>query len=123
VSDNNIKDMQPGPDMDRAIAVNIFGLKIDKHRDGWVQIGNLSTYPKRYSTDTAVAWEVLEKFPLVMVMRVEIFEGNITVEVTIYPDSDSEKSYTGSASTLPLAACRAALLAMNGGEGNEPNEG
>lgn len=67
---------------------------------------------KSYSTDITSAWEVLEKYPLSMIERVEIFEGHTTVNVTIFPDPDKGWSVFASAITLPEAATKAALLAV-----------
>lgn len=48
-------------ELDIAVAVEIFGHKRDRYRYGWVELGNLSTYPKRYSRDISAAYEVEEK--------------------------------------------------------------
>lgn len=43
-----------GMELNKAVAVNIFGYRPDEYRDGWVR--------KRYSEDMSAAWEVEEAF-------------------------------------------------------------
>lgn len=67
-----------------------------------------------YSEDTSAAWEVLSRFPIIRVERVEVFEGNVTVSVSIYSSTEGTDPVTVSAKTLEEAACKAALLAVMG---------
>ncbi|WP_010501351.1 hypothetical protein [Paenibacillus elgii] len=69
-----------------------------------------------FSSNIVAAWEVVEKFPLSIIERTEIFVGEVTYTITIYPRSDSDAFYTESSREFPHAVAMAALLALRGGE-------
>lgn len=107
--------MESGRDLDKLIAEKIFGREFESFPMGdCFYDGNGWVMADRYSTDISAVWEVVEKFPLSMIERVEVFVGNITVNVTLYPSTESEKSYTASSNSFGLSTCRAALLAVLG---------
>ena len=78
-----------GPALDALIAKNVMGIQPTGR-------------PSRYSTDIAVAWQVLQQFPDWSLFR---FSSTNNYVVDIYPDVEA------SADTAPLAVCRAALQA------------
>lgn len=110
--------MEAGPEMDELVAVMIMGYESSKVRNGWVELGNFATYPKRYSTDIAAAWEVVEK------VREKGWGMAIVNAFSQEPDGpgygchlrNGMKTHTGYAETAPLAICRAALLTTIQGE-------
>ncbi|WP_340389520.1 hypothetical protein [Paenibacillus sp. FSL E2-0151] len=98
---------KPGDHLDLLVAINVMGFEPSNQRSGWVRIGALATYPKRYSTDISAAWEVLNKM---------IYFG-MEVNVGFYEKWDCALDYNGTnwceqAETAPEAICKAALLAV-----------
>lgn len=65
----------------------------------------------KYSTNISSAWEIAEQYPIATVERVEIFEGNIEVKVTLWEGFDYREPVEATAKTVPEAICKAALLA------------
>lgn len=100
--------MKPGEHLDRIVALRVMGYEESKMMDGWVRLGALATYPKRYSTDISAAWEVVEKIPVDIIHPYAGFRltklGN---SVTVSFDGTEV-----SAKTAPEAICKAALLAV-----------
>lgn len=64
------------------------------------------------SEDIDAAWELIEKFPVVNISRVEIYEGNHHFEVEIYPVANGEEPVRVEAKTAQEAICKCALLAV-----------
>lgn len=124
-----IKDMQPGPEMDAIIMQTIFKASKKYHgeKECWYAYDENSEPEYEWccynspSTQIPAAMEVLEQFPVYIIERIEVYEGHKSYTVKIYPDANIELSVRASASDLPLAASHAALLAMNGGERLESN--
>lgn len=70
-----------------------------------------------WATDMSAAWEVVSKFPMFEVTRIEYFEGNITHEAKVWIDlEEGTVPHEISAKTAPEAICKAALIAVMGGE-------
>lgn len=109
--------MDAGENLDRLIAEKVMNWYITQGeysgKEYWNDENDYSPYSVKDfkpSTDISAAWEVLEKFPIMMIERVEVFVGNVKVNATVYPTVENDKSYTAAASNVPLAICRAALL-------------
>lgn len=100
--------MEPGDKLDEWVALKIMGFEKSNLRDGWVRVGALATYPKRYSKDISAAWEVLNK----------MIEKGAEVNVGFYEQWDCSIDYPidcnwrETAKTAPEAICKAALLAV-----------
>ena len=130
--------MDPGYEMDVLIATKIMGIKfpaveemkteayeqwkIQAHCrhflmgfEAWIENGEFKYRykTKLYSTMISAAWEVVEKFPLVDLSRIEFIEGEVTYEAKFWNDfAEGTEPYELSAKTAPLAICRCALLAV-----------
>lgn len=65
-----------------------------------------------YVENISAAWEIAERYPIATVERVEIFEGNIEVKVTLWEGFDYREPIEATAKTVPEAICKAALLAV-----------
>ncbi|MHA7967713.1 BC1872 family protein [Paenibacillus sp. CAU 1782] len=118
LTEQQIRDMDPGRELDRLIATQIMGCEIDERIDIYFQGKKWSPIPE-YSTDISAAWEVVEKCNEVKVKRYETMGGHcyfckIEVEST---EGWDEVIETGD--TAPEAICKAALIAhMRGGSGD-----
>ena len=114
--DNNIKDRQPGDELDNAIGKHLFGLKIVKMPRGYVFYNGRS-------------WQVVPPYSITwngMQMVVEEMDKR-KWDFTLFVHSGKNRAEFGRCisierATAPHAVCLAALtaLAMNGGEQNGP---
>lgn len=120
-----IMSMAPGPEMGRMVAEKVMGWTLvttegcTSHKSWKSQHGKIkySEFLFNPSTDIATAWEVLEKFPIVNLSRIEIFEGHIHHAVEIFADENANEPVRVEAVTAPEAICKAALIAtLEGGE-------
>lgn len=128
-----ILGMKPGPEMNALIARHVFNLEVYMTNEEWMKAGmphiqywdNNLRYPAywndeyeqglcidTYSEDLPAAWEVVEKFPIVNISRVEVFVGNYHHAVEIYPSVETNEPSRVEAKTAPEAICKAALLAI-----------
>lgn len=106
--------MEAGKELDALVAERVFGLKLRNLTDtscelwrapGWIECGPCSAY----STKIAAAWQVVEK------MR----ERNLFLDIHAYPEyyevmvmgSDGNCMSSMLEDTVPLAICKAALIA------------
>lgn len=100
-------------ELDVLVQKNVFKSEVFEIPAGWAYKTDESwNFIPYYSSSISAAWEVMEKFPISVVKRVEVFVGNVTVNVTLYPSTGSCKDYTASSNSFALSACRAALLAV-----------
>ncbi|MBP1999738.1 hypothetical protein J2Z69_000757 [Paenibacillus shirakamiensis] len=104
--------LEPGRELNRLVALKVMGYEQSRFQVGYVRKGAYATYPKHYSSDISAAWEVVERFPIVNLSRIEIFEGNYHHAVEIYADSETNEPSMVEAHTAPEAICKAALLAV-----------
>jgi len=108
---DQILAMEPGRELDTAIALHIMGYEKSRMQSGFVRKGNCAALPKPYSTDIAAAWEVAEKMHA---------DGRYNLALEWYTQEKEwgadfdEWGVTSQccAKTAPLAICRAALLAV-----------
>jgi hypothetical protein len=70
-----------------------------------------STDPPPYSTDIAAAWEVVDKFPIVGVNKIQDNKRGLQYRECIIRNTNGIKFHS-TASTAPLAICLAALEAV-----------
>ncbi|MBU7319007.1 BC1872 family protein [Paenibacillus oleatilyticus] len=131
MNEQQVRDMKPGRELDALVAKAMgwtnfspidpncdHAVGVDGYRRNFAldpSDGKQKPFPL-YSTDISAAWEVVEKFPLSIIERTEIFVGEVTYTITIYPRSDSDAFYTESSREFPHAVCLAALLALRGEE-------
>lgn len=120
-----ILGIEPGPELDRPIAERVMGWKegYEFVCDSWglLYYANFGLERKRPwspSTDIAAAWEVVNelvsKYSFELCSYIDILD-NTRVQWLV--DFVSTKTiYRVVAPTVPLAVCRAALLAVMGGE-------
>lgn len=117
----NINELQAGPELDDLVAERACGFVIDRFTfeyDGmfkkcrvWVDNEGKKHNPKPYSTDIAAAWEVVEKMrELGWWIGIETVRGGDEWSVQM---GSRRELISG---PLPLCVCRAALLAVGGGE-------
>lgn len=106
-----IEQMKSGSQLDTIVAVHIFGYKEDKHRGGWVQLGNLSTYPKRFSTKIEEAWAIVEELRGSH-LYVDIRTCSDFYEVWVTKYATGTVTATVVNPNLPEAICKAALLSV-----------
>jgi hypothetical protein len=110
-----------GVELDREIERRIFGRKTERltslgHRAGNIVIGETHIAVPAYSTDMAAAWEIVEHL-MVWADRGYTFgsgtwpDGRRYHTARFFPRGYS-RAWLGDADTLPLAICRAALLAV-----------
>lgn len=92
--------MEPGQILDYYVAEKV--------------MGGVPWGPFQPSTEISDAWKVLEKFPLVQIEYVEIFEGNKSATVRVWSlGSDiGNDGIAVSARTAAEAICKGALLAV-----------
>jgi len=131
---DEILKMEAGPELDKLVETEVMGIILDPKRCpicGWrygfpgCQPGNCSMRPapkhrydeaRKYSTDIAAAWEVVNK------LHPENSFGNDTFEINRLKYKDGRSgwcvAFAGEgvenyalAPTAPLAICKAALLA------------
>jgi hypothetical protein len=123
---DEIENTPAGKEMDALIAREIFGMTIDKTFKGeWVvnpsyYVGSLGESrargwaPKPYSTDIAAAWQVweklveMERYPTLHQGPDENDDSNTYAYIELVNPAD----INAWADTVPLAICRAALLAV-----------
>lgn len=105
--------MEPGREMDAWVAKHV---RFPRHTN---PIEEVKGWCKNYSTDMAAAWEIAELYPIAKVERVEIFVGNTEVTVMLWEGFDHIDAIETTAKTAQEAICKAALLAVIGGSGNE----
>lgn len=98
-----ILTMKPGRVLDMRVAQFVIG-------GSWID-----DVPD-FSTRLSAAWEVVEKFPIIKITRVEIFEGNYYHAVEISANTETDSPLRVEAKTAPEAICKAALLAVLGEE-------
>jgi hypothetical protein len=110
VTREEILAMDPGHELDELIAIHVMGYEKSRMQDGWVRIGALATYPKRYSTDISAAWEVVEKFDEITIRRYETIGNESRFVCRIQVNHHTQ--VTNCAKTAPEAICKAALLAV-----------
>jgi len=119
-----VLEMDPGEELDDLIVRKVMRwdakskLCGEEYEDYWHD-GNRYTCECALfnpSKDISAAWEVLSRFPVSTMERVEVIEGRTTVHITLWPSADTENKYsaTASANTFELAVCRASLLAVMG---------
>ncbi|OUS72999.1 hypothetical protein B1748_23610 [Paenibacillus sp. MY03] len=129
ITEQQIRDMEPGRELDDAIRLMLGWTKFREKEDGtfacWVTPeGKKWTYPSsgslpRYSTDVSAAWEVVEKFNIVNIEFVEWFVGNKSVQCKIIESvapTEEEITTEATGKTAPEAICKAALIAHLRGE-------
>ena len=103
--------MKPGEHLDRVVALRVMGYEESKTMKGWVRMGALATYPKRYSTDISVAWELVHKLKIAIIPQ----SPSAPTELSYYSEYENEpyvKKIHVFAETAPEAICKAALLAV-----------
>jgi hypothetical protein len=100
--------MVPGEKLNKLVAVKLMGYQLDKHRNGWVKLGDFSTYPKQYSKDISAAWEVIRKLREDNWWIVLNSEGE-KWSALFYWDPH-QQAYECEADEAPEAICKAALL-------------
>jgi len=123
---DNIDEMEAGTELDALVAERVIGAKCHCDRNTMTcPIHGWSHWAKHYSTDIAVAWEVVEK------MAVLDWDAEISL-CSKLPSDDHERWYCGFqrgddnapwrpdfkfgqdwALTAPLAICRSALKAIS----------
>jgi hypothetical protein len=92
-----ILQLEAGPDLDRLVARKVMG----KRKPRWSPSANITS-----------AWEVVERL-LELDFGVEVYgERGFLWKVAVYDKTG--RCWRGSADTVPLAICRAALLAVLG---------
>lgn len=101
--------MKPGERLDRVVALRVMGYEESKTMKGWVRMGALATYPKRYSTDISAAWEVVRRISKDYGVNVYEEDG-APCECTLvrYPETVAVVG----GSSAPEVICKAALLAV-----------
>lgn len=108
-------DMPEGLELDELIATKVMGYEKDNMRDGWVRIGALSTYPKKYSTDWNDMRLVVEE------MRRRnwqiVLNDDLDKWTAIFFWDPNGESYECKEDTAPHAVCLAALSALAALEG------
>jgi len=111
-----------GRQMDAWIAEYVMGWKITVYSDGHIAFEDGSPYGRhevhfKPSTNIAVAWEVVEKFAHRAINKTAAEMGFSAFGLTAYPSGGWECRIGGLKDspvekTVPLAICRAALLAV-----------
>jgi hypothetical protein len=106
---NEILNMPAGREMDELIRLEILDLEVFTTPEGkLLGEGTFQEIP-HYSTDIAAAWEVVEK------MRINDWEFYLEWENQPWALFENDKCMLdkcAEAITVPLAICRAALLAV-----------
>lgn len=93
--------MKPGRELDLLIAEKIIG---------WGKYEALNYIPNKYSTDIAAAWEIAKKINDCLHLKEHGAKGNWEAYFCGYQISKVD------ADTAPEAICKAALLAVIGGD-------
>lgn len=118
-----ILGMEAGPELDRLVAEQIMGWEEGRNFSMWpeqgvhISVGDGIGFFWRPSTDITAAWEVMTKL-CELGMVPEVYGMWLTKKknewyiVLWYSVEDLTAAARAKASTLPLAICRAALLAM-----------
>jgi len=119
-----ILKMEAGPELDRLVAEQIMGWREGQDTlklQGGVGILGEKAIP-RYSTDIAAAMEVIERL-LEKRLRVSMYspwgdrnEPHAIPEWTVFVLSNHGLGIEMEGETLPLAICRAALIALEQSE-------
>lgn len=105
--------LEPGWKLDRLVSLKIMGYEESKTNDGWVRMGALATYPKRYSSDISAAWEVVEKMYSWGGCDIGCYgKGGSGKWITVSTRTFSAGDVRVTAHTAPEAICKAALLAV-----------
>ncbi len=111
---DEILAMKPGRELDSLVAEKVMGYTTYgqfRDKDG------VRVMIDRYSTDIAAAWEVAEKMTsLFWEMNLDTGSKSNTTKVEFYRTFD-QTFHVVVANTAPEAICKAALLALEGGEG------
>jgi hypothetical protein len=106
--------MRPGKEFDAWIALKVFGMT-----------RSMYLHPKEYSTDISASWEVVEK-----VCSDDYYNWSFGMEYSTvidwvvdftprrnHPKAREYPAYQATASTAPMAICKAALMVLaNEGE-------
>lgn len=115
--------MESGVKLDYLVATKVMGYQPDKHRDGWVRLGELSMYPKRYSTDISEAWKVIEVMKKRYFSEIAMCQldngawGWMARFILAEGEPYWTKGYRAVAETAPEAICKAASMAALEEEG------
>lgn len=124
----NIDTIDPGPDLDRLIAEKVIGWKqsrIEPLAPGEIRLGAGSvniigeaweSTPPEYSTDIALAWEVVDNMKDNYEFHIENDQGEQyewMVTIMSLVDGSFGNRVCAEAETAPLAICRAALKAVS----------
>ena len=99
VTRDEILNMKAGPEMNALVAEVVMGWK---HVN--VPLPGINTSPPFFSTDIDAAWVLLEQFTD---FDIEKAGGNYRVTINVFAQADAQR--------VPLAICRAALLARGNG--------
>lgn len=115
ITDEQILNLPPGRDLDSHIALRVMGFKQITIVGKYYFTDPIDTQLKSYSTDIAAAWEVLQ----------HLKNKGAEINVGFFEQWDCSIDYPigcnwrSEAETAPEAICKAALLAVIGGSGNE----
>jgi len=107
--------LEPGPKLDRLVAERVMGWEFDLLRDAWFKDGEGEIWAENWhpSTDIAAAWKVVkalrEKGSVIDILSCP---EDFTVKIWNENESEGLSIAKASAEQMPLAICRAALLAM-----------
>jgi hypothetical protein len=114
--------MEPGDELDKLVAMKIMGFEQSNMRDGWVRVGALATYPKRYSTDISAAMEVVDKLDdgrhEIEMLKAPYYDDVWIVKIAEFEDVCDENGMyrtfevQAESKSLPEAIAKAALLAV-----------
>ena len=111
----NYDDMPAGRELDALVAEKVMGQETTEWTDGLGGTGVTFFAPvEPYSTDIAAAWEVAEKLIQTLGIAVEQPFHDGIWRCTIF--GLWPKKWVCHGETAPLAICRAALKAVEGGD-------
>ncbi|KPV60742.1 hypothetical protein QJ48_04260 [Paenibacillus sp. A3] len=136
MNEQQIRDMKPGPEMDRLIAKTLYNARpcgLEGREDMFIIIGDFGPndarpflggwYDRHWSTTEEKAWESIPKYSIDISAAWEIFVKFDMPILKKWFDQDDTDWYTCrigtiiiSARTAPEAICKAALLAIGGAE-------
>ncbi len=115
-TEQQIRDMKPGPDMDILLEVELFGkVRGGVGRLGLVGDGRYFSYPQQLSR----TWEGMGRVVEEMQRRGWSFQMQSRPEGYFMAFHDGTDTYVAYASSAPHAVAMAALLALRGGESDE----
>ncbi|WP_211750425.1 hypothetical protein [Paenibacillus sp. Marseille-Q4541] len=118
ITDEEILNLPPGRDLDAHVALRVMGFKeitiVGKH----YFTDPIDTKLKLYSTDISAAWEIVDKLKIQIIPQ-SIGAPDQLSYLAIYNNEPFESKVEVFGRTAPEAICKAALITVIGGSGNE----